>query len=43
MNDNTELVKAIEDQTFVLSVIAKELAILAEITEHHLEDKFLDV
>ena len=30
MNDNAELVKAIEDQTFVLSVIAKELAILAE-------------
>lgn len=30
MNDNAELVKAIEDQTFVLTVIAKELAILAE-------------
>lgn len=30
MNDNANLVKAIEDQTFVLSVIAKELAILAE-------------
>lgn len=30
MNDNKNLVKAIEDQTFVLSVIAKELAILAE-------------
>ena len=30
MNDNKNLVKAIEDQTLVLSVIAKELAILAE-------------
>ena len=30
MNDNAKLIKAIEEQTFVLSVIAKELAILAE-------------
>ena len=28
--DTGKLIKAIEDQTFVLSVIAKELAILAE-------------
>lgn len=30
MNNNAKLIKAIEDQTFVLTVIAKELAILAE-------------
>ena len=28
--DSEKLIKAIKDQTFVLSVIAKELAILAE-------------